>query len=274
MDFTIKDTSPLLNDSDTIVDIPMATTYTLFCVREFECAQSAFSVKVSSTDTVDELKKRVRTAVSPHFDGIPAHTLHLTAVSIPDDPSRELETVSAKSLDYSRTLRATEILGHIFEGDVPPSTIHIVVGITPATPAQKKIQKQMIMGLVLVGSLLLPAKAKAQKMHSRSKFLRQTLSMTSKKLVKAALSPNYNIFQAHTFQLTAVSIPDDPATERQAVNIKSLDYSRPLRATEVLGHVFEDVPPNTIHIVVGKMLQVAYGTGLMALAPTLTAISL
>ncbi|KAG0349206.1 hypothetical protein BG004_000861 [Podila humilis] len=141
MTFSPKDSTPLLsglNDTDTIVHVPEAATYTLFCVGEGECTQRAFSVKVSSTDTVDELKKLVKKALSPNYDVYQSHALQLTAVSIPDDPSRELEPVNIKSLEYSRTLRATEILGHIFEGDVPPNAIHIVVDIAPATPAQKR----------------------------------------------------------------------------------------------------------------------------------------
>ncbi|KAF9371574.1 hypothetical protein CPB97_001884 [Podila verticillata] len=134
-----KDTTPLLHDSDTIINLPSADEkLTLFCVFEGECAMNTFSVKASYADTVDDLKKLVKAAKTPNFDAMPADRFKLTAVSVPVEPATEAVAVNVQSLDYHRFLRPTELLCEVFEDTVPRNTIHIVVDVMPMDPMQRR----------------------------------------------------------------------------------------------------------------------------------------
>lgn len=127
-----KDTTPLLHDSDTIVNLHSDDErLTLFCVFEGECTMSTFSVKASYADTVDDLKKQVKAAKAPNLDAMPADRLKLTAVSVPVEPATETAAIKVQSLDYHRFLHPTELLCEVFEATVPRNTIHIVVDVMP-----------------------------------------------------------------------------------------------------------------------------------------------
>ncbi|KAG0037056.1 hypothetical protein BGZ82_003229 [Podila clonocystis] len=128
-----KDTTPLLRDTDTdtIVHVPSGDgQFTLFCMFEGECPVSTFS-KASYWDTVDDLKKLVKTAKTPILDSMPADRLKLTAVSVPCEPTTETMAINVELLDYHRFLRPTELLYEVFDDAVPRNTIHIVVDIMP-----------------------------------------------------------------------------------------------------------------------------------------------
>ncbi|KAF8983494.1 hypothetical protein BGZ52_000850 [Haplosporangium bisporale] len=122
-----KETTPLLHDSDTIVNLPSADEQLiLFCVFEGECAMSTFSVKASYADTVDDLKKL---------------------------PATEAVAVKVQSLDYHRFLRPTELLCEVFEDTVPRNTIHIVVDMMPTDPVHLRSLARVIGMAVGVGAL-------------------------------------------------------------------------------------------------------------------------
>ncbi|KAG0295479.1 hypothetical protein BGZ96_011662 [Linnemannia gamsii] len=55
----------------------------LFCVVNGEPQANKFSVKLTPTDTVDDLKKRIKAEKSLHFDNIAADEFNLYRVSIP-----------------------------------------------------------------------------------------------------------------------------------------------------------------------------------------------
>ncbi|KAI9241588.1 MAG: hypothetical protein BYD32DRAFT_433002 [Podila humilis] len=149
-----KETTPLLHDSDTIVNLPSADEQLiLFCVFEGECAMSTFSVKASYADTVDDLKKLVKAAKTPNFDAMPADRLKLTAVSVPVEPATEAVAVKVQSLDYHRFLRPTELLCEVFEDTVPRNTIHIVVDMMPTDPVHLRSLARVIGMAVGVGAL-------------------------------------------------------------------------------------------------------------------------
>ncbi|KAG0009098.1 hypothetical protein BGZ81_003632, partial [Podila clonocystis] len=57
----------------------------LFCLVDGEATANAFSVKVSSNDTVDDLKDLIKTKKTNDFSDIDANKLTLWRVSIPDD---------------------------------------------------------------------------------------------------------------------------------------------------------------------------------------------
>lgn len=49
----------------------------LFCLVDGEGTSNAFFVKIPSSDTVDDLKNHIKTALSPQFDDIAAKALAL-----------------------------------------------------------------------------------------------------------------------------------------------------------------------------------------------------
>ncbi|KAG9060857.1 hypothetical protein KI688_007926 [Linnemannia hyalina] len=55
----------------------------LFCLVDGEGTSNAFSVKIASTDTVDDLKKLIKAEKTNNFSDVDADQLTLRRVSIP-----------------------------------------------------------------------------------------------------------------------------------------------------------------------------------------------
>ncbi|KAG0358745.1 hypothetical protein BGX24_005918, partial [Mortierella sp. AD032] len=109
----------------------MATnTLTLFCLISGDSTSNAFSVKIPSSDTVDDLKDTIISKKPNAFEHIDANDLVLWRVSIPDDDdlSIPLDSVSEK-----KKLKATTKLSKVFDAELPEDTIHIVVERPQAT---------------------------------------------------------------------------------------------------------------------------------------------
>ncbi|KAG0325768.1 hypothetical protein BG004_003121 [Podila humilis] len=62
---------------------------TLFCLVDGEATSNAFSIKMPSSDTVNDLKDLIKTKQSPDFDDIVANKRNLWCVSIPVVPKKE-----------------------------------------------------------------------------------------------------------------------------------------------------------------------------------------
>ncbi|KAG0059739.1 hypothetical protein BGZ89_000156 [Linnemannia elongata] len=110
---------------------------TLFCLVDGEGTSNAFSVKIASTDTVDDLKEHIKTKKSPEFDDIAADKLTLWSVSIPDDDDDDeipivLDNVNNKD---KKKLRATRGLLEVFLDKPPKNTIHVIVQRPPPVHA-------------------------------------------------------------------------------------------------------------------------------------------
>ncbi|KAF9307080.1 hypothetical protein BGZ74_000084 [Mortierella antarctica] len=74
-----------------------------------------------------------------------------------------------------------------------------------------------------------------------------------KKHIKEARAPLYNHVPADKIRLSIVSIPDDPASELEPINLKNLSSPhRPLRATEPLWGAYgaNGPPAGRIHFVI------------------------
>ncbi|KAF9114427.1 hypothetical protein BGX30_006619, partial [Mortierella sp. GBA39] len=117
----------------------------LFCLVDGEATSNAFSVKIHSSDTVDDLKKLIKTEKVPEFDDIATDKLTLWSVSIPDDDNDDeipilLDNVTAKD---KKKLRATRELSEVFSERPPKSTIHIIVQRPP--PGDLRIDIKRIM---------------------------------------------------------------------------------------------------------------------------------
>ncbi|KAF8925514.1 hypothetical protein BGZ47_003224, partial [Haplosporangium gracile] len=101
----------------------------LFCLVNGEATSNAFSIKIPSNDTVDDLKKLIKAEKSNAFSDIDADQLTLWRVSIPDDDDDDeisivLDNVNNKD---KKKLRATRGLLEIFPDKPPKNTIHVIV---------------------------------------------------------------------------------------------------------------------------------------------------
>jgi len=107
---------------------------TLFCLVDGEATSNAFSIKIPSSDTVDELKDLIKIKNPDTFSRVDAKELTLWRVSILDDDNGEedfpilLDNISGKD---RKKLRATSELSDVFEETPPKKTIHIIVQRPP-----------------------------------------------------------------------------------------------------------------------------------------------
>ncbi|KAG0248263.1 hypothetical protein BGZ95_008135, partial [Linnemannia exigua] len=101
---------------------------------------NAFSVKVPSSDTVDDLKEHIKTKKSPVFDDIAADKLTLWSVSIPvvdnddnDDDDEDLPILLDNVLknDKKRLKAVTQKVTDIFGYGPAENTIHIIIQRPP-----------------------------------------------------------------------------------------------------------------------------------------------
>ncbi|KAF9213984.1 hypothetical protein BGZ59_004539 [Podila verticillata] len=253
-----KETTPLLHDSDTIVNLPSADEQLiLFCVFEGECAMSTFSVKASYADTVDDLKKLVKAAKTPNFDAMPADRFKLTAVSVPVEPATEAVAVKVQSLDYHRFLRPTELLCEVFEDTVPRNTIHIVVDMMPTVnygsiPVSITAPEEDLFTIFVI---------KEGQSTSQAFSVRAHPANTVDDLRKAIWSANrlrVGYLFAQDVPLALVSIPDESHTMHENQWLYHTTFKRALRPTEFLADVFDNRPPapGTIHIIIGDVRRV------------------
>ncbi|KAF9383388.1 hypothetical protein CPC16_008954 [Podila verticillata] len=257
-----KETTPLLHDSDTIVNLPSADEQLiLFCVFEGECAMSTFSVKASYADTVDDLKKLVKAAKTPNFDAVPADRLKLTAVSVPVEPATEAVAVKVQSLDYHRFLRPTELLCEVFEDTVPRNTIHIVVDMMPTAnygsiPVCITAPDEDLFTIFVI---------KEGQSTSQAFSVRAHPANTVDDLRKVIWSANrlrVGYLFAQDVPLALVSIPDEGHTMHESQWLYHTTFKRALRPTEFLADVFDNrpPPPGTIHIIIGDVRRGDYGS--------------
>jgi len=103
----------------------------LFCLLDGDASSNAFSIKIISSDTVDDLKNLiVKGDQAPAFKDLAAKDLILWRVSLPDeDDDNEdlpihLDNIPSKD---RRKLKATTKLSKVFIGELPEDTIHIIV---------------------------------------------------------------------------------------------------------------------------------------------------
>ncbi|THU81729.1 hypothetical protein K435DRAFT_469065 [Dendrothele bispora CBS 962.96] len=102
---------------------PSPSLVTLFCY--VVGSKNPFSVRVSSSHTVDELKKTIQQCTPTLLKGIDAHDLQLFKVTLPDDDNLATEVEGA--IENSRSLRSTLEISEIFPGNPKKKTIHIAV---------------------------------------------------------------------------------------------------------------------------------------------------
>ncbi|KAG0371436.1 hypothetical protein BGX24_001675 [Mortierella sp. AD032] len=118
----------------------------LFCLVDGLPTARAFSTKISSADTVGDLKKLIKAEQNPAFNDITVDQLTLWRVSIPvaddnhDDNGEEEEDLpilldNVPKNDKKRLKAVTQKITDIFDYGPAEKTIHIVVQRPPPAPA-------------------------------------------------------------------------------------------------------------------------------------------
>ncbi|KAF9368743.1 hypothetical protein CPB97_004296 [Podila verticillata] len=112
----------------------------LFCLVDGEAMSNAFPVKISSDDTVADLKNLIRTALVPQFDDIAAKDLILWCVSIPNDNLGS--SVAIDALDNKALLNTPRTRLFILFPKSPDDNTYIVIRRPP--PAVSSIKRKWL----------------------------------------------------------------------------------------------------------------------------------
>ncbi|KAF9189705.1 hypothetical protein BGZ51_009346 [Haplosporangium sp. Z 767] len=86
------------------------TLLSLFCLVGGEATSNAFSVKIPSSDTVDDLKNLIMTKKVSRFDDIATDEPTLWHVSIPDEDEDDEQPILADKTSEKKKLKATREL--------------------------------------------------------------------------------------------------------------------------------------------------------------------
>ncbi|KAF8939336.1 hypothetical protein BGZ58_010047 [Dissophora ornata] len=103
----------------------MATTLTLFCLISGELASNAFPVKISSDETVGQLKKAIIAENPNAFGNMDAKNLALWRVTVPVVAGNI--AVRLDAIDQKEELLPTDYLSDVFEEAPPKKAIHIII---------------------------------------------------------------------------------------------------------------------------------------------------
>ncbi|KAF9372912.1 hypothetical protein CPB97_000924, partial [Podila verticillata] len=104
----------------------------LFCLVNGEATFSAFSVKISSSDTVDDLQDLIRAKNSIAFSDIDANkfTLWCVSISITTDDVVPILRDNVADKDKMK-LNPVTCLSKVFPEELPQEIVHIIVQQPP-----------------------------------------------------------------------------------------------------------------------------------------------
>jgi Crinkler effector protein N-terminal domain len=107
----------------------MSDTITLFCLVRGELVANAFSVKISPTDTIDDLKKLIKKEKENDFKDVDADKLTLWKVSIPADDANALKNLVLENNKDNgvQELLPVKKIDKIFTSEPADEHIHVVV---------------------------------------------------------------------------------------------------------------------------------------------------
>lgn len=103
----------------------------LFCLVNGEAMANAFSIKIPSSDTVDDLKDLIKAKQSPDFDNIVVNNLMLWHVMIPIVPANKHKPITVNEIAFKTELDPTDNISDVFEDQPPKKTIHIIIQCPP-----------------------------------------------------------------------------------------------------------------------------------------------
>ena len=101
------------------------THLTLFCVVDGE--STSFPIKISSEETVGELKKLIKAEKPNYCEKIDAKDLTLWHVSLPVVPKKDRKAISLADVPSKEELDETDDISDVFQEMPPKKTIHIIV---------------------------------------------------------------------------------------------------------------------------------------------------
>ncbi|ORX95393.1 hypothetical protein K493DRAFT_372239 [Basidiobolus meristosporus CBS 931.73] len=99
----------------------------LFCVVDGETTANIFSVTVSTTSNVSELKQLIRAAKAPRLDNVSADELILWRVLIPVGPSDKHKPIFLNEFESATELQPIDEISEVFEDQPPKKAIHIII---------------------------------------------------------------------------------------------------------------------------------------------------
>ncbi|KAF9343793.1 hypothetical protein BGX26_005195 [Mortierella sp. AD094] len=126
----------------------MTDRLTLFCLVNGESTSNAFSVKVSSADTVDDLKNLIKTKKTPEFDDIAADKITLWDVSIPVIDDSDDSAITLDSFNVKKKLLPTTRLRKLFPEGSEDDVINIIV---QRPPRAKDLDSEITFKLIIKG---------------------------------------------------------------------------------------------------------------------------
>ncbi|KAF9378893.1 hypothetical protein CPC16_011072 [Podila verticillata] len=97
----------------------------LFCLVDGEA--TPFSIKILSSDTIDDLKKAIKAEKTNELSDVDANMLTLWRVSVPVVPKKERKQISLVNVLSKEELDETDDISDVFDKMLPKKTIHIIV---------------------------------------------------------------------------------------------------------------------------------------------------
>ncbi|KAG0345523.1 hypothetical protein BG005_001273, partial [Podila minutissima] len=113
----------------------------LFCLVDGEATSNAFSIKIPSSDTVDDLKDLIKAKIPDTFNGVDAKDLTLWRVSIPVVAVDKHKPIVLNEFESATELDPTDDVSDIFAEQPPKKTIHIIVQRPPPGDLRVDIKK-------------------------------------------------------------------------------------------------------------------------------------
>ncbi|KAG0311177.1 hypothetical protein BG000_006754, partial [Podila horticola] len=105
---------------------------TLFCLVDGASTFNAFSINISSNDTVDDLKNLIKARNTNAFSDVDANKLTLWCVSIPiTDDDDEISIMLNNVTSNKKRLHPVTRLLKVFPEELPEETVHIIIQRPP-----------------------------------------------------------------------------------------------------------------------------------------------
>ncbi|KAG0197232.1 hypothetical protein BGX28_009258 [Mortierella sp. GBA30] len=124
----------------------MPETLTFFCLVNGETASTAFPIKISSGDTIGDLKELIRTKMAVQFSDIDANQLTLWKISIPIVAEEKHKVISLDCLVSKDELLPSDELPEVFGDNPLKKTIHILVH---RPPREKDLNIDTIFNIII-----------------------------------------------------------------------------------------------------------------------------
>ncbi|KAG9062573.1 hypothetical protein KI688_005488 [Linnemannia hyalina] len=132
---------------------------TLFCLVDGEATSNAFSVKVPSSGTVDDLKDVIKTKKAPRFDDVAADELTLWHVEHPVIAANKHQPVLLNAIDSATELDPTDDIVDVFAETPPKKTIHILVQRPPSFVPSPAIGEEQVESSLTEPSMSVPPRS-------------------------------------------------------------------------------------------------------------------